>query len=379
MKMKTLIHRSFATVLISLLIGSSQMLPAQVRVTKVIGQDMLAGKKGIVYALPRTQIHVELWIVKTQQIPGPLAEFAGEFLGLDKVITEKEVSYALKDAAILTSTEPDPGQVYLIEKEEKSSGEVWISFGRSAPVLTLEKFDKTLSPENFVSWNDELFIIPEPGQLFRKYTESPTREMVDTIIRKVSIDTLVYEEKIFKHYMVEFTDREKAQEAAGQIRQIEQDKYKLLTGYQETAYSREALEFMYGNLELFTGTTIKETLKFDYQLFPEAGKEEQKYSLAGFSNSAGIVSPETQNGISLTLNSDALNAAPVLNSESQAPTGVTYRMPLSVQAVLSFHEKELVSRRIEVLQLGNILTLPPEFKRIDFDLETGALKSIVIE
>ena len=50
--------------------------------------------------------------------------------------------------------------------------------------------------------------------LFRKYTESPTREVIDTIIRKVSIDTLVIEEKIFKRSMVEFSDQEKAQEAA---------------------------------------------------------------------------------------------------------------------------------------------------------------------
>jgi hypothetical protein len=387
MKIKMLNRRSSAAILLSLLIGTSQILPAQVRVTKVTGPDMLAGKKGIVYTLPRTQIHIGLWIEKTQQIPGPLAEFAGEFLGIDQVITESVASYAIKDAAILTSTESDPDQAYLIEKEEKSSGEIWISFSRSAPVLTLEKFDKTVTPENFVSWNDDLFITPKPGQLYRKYTESPPREMIDTIIRKVSIDTLVLEEKTFKHYMVELTDREKAQEAAGQIRQIEQDKYKLLTGYQETAYSREAIEFMYNKLEeqrleylkLFTGIIVKETLKFDYQLFPEAGKEEQKYSLAGFSNSAGIVSQETQNGISLTLKSDSWNTAPVITSEAQPSAGVAYRMPQSAQAVLSVQGKELVSRRIEVLQLGSILTLPPEFKRIDFDLETGALKSIVME
>ena len=112
-------------------------------------------------------------------------------------------------------------------------------------MLTLEKFDKTVSPPGFVSWNEHLFVTPDPAYLFKKYTESPTREIIDTMIRRVSIDTLVIEEKIFKRSMIEFTDQEKAQEAADKIRQIEKDKYNLLVGYQETAYSREAMEFMY--------------------------------------------------------------------------------------------------------------------------------------
>ena len=227
----------------------------------------------------------------------------------------------------------------------------------------------------------------ESGLLFGKYTESPTREVVDTIIRKVSIDTLVYEDKSFKRSMVEYTDLEKAREAAGRIRQIEQDKYNLLIGYQETAYSREALEFMYNELEeqrqdylkLFTGVTVNETLKFNYQLFPDASKEEQKYILAGFSNSTGIIGANEQNEISVSIITDTENILPAATGGSLAATGIVYRVPRSVQAVLSFHDKELVSRRIEVLQLGMIQSLPPDFKRVEFDLETGALKSVVLE
>jgi len=373
--------------LVPLSLLTSHEIVAQVRVTKVTGQEMLTGRNGIVYTLPRTQIHVDLWIAKTQQFAGPLAEFAGEYLGIDEVITKDAVNYSIENAAICTSTEPDPGQVYLIEKEEKSSGEIWISFGRSTPVLTLEKFDKTISPEGFIKWNEDLFITPDPGHIFRKHTESLSRDVIDTIIRKVSIDTLVYEEKIFRHSMVEFTDREKAQEAAERIKQIEQDKYNLLVGYQETAYSEGALEFMYNKLEeqrleylkLFTGVTVTETLKFVYQIFPETGRESQEYRLAGFSKSNGMTSPEGQNNISISIISDDVNLLPDLPAENQSATGLVYRVPRSVQAVLTYQEKELVSRRIEVLQLGAVQALPPAFKRVEFDQETGALKSVVLE
>jgi hypothetical protein len=254
-------------------------------------------------------------------------------------------------------------------------------------LLTLERFDKTISPQGFLSWKEDLFIAPDPGSLFNKYKESPTREIIDTVIRRVSIDTLVLEEKIFKRSMVEFTDREKAQEAADHIRQIEKDKYNLLVGYQETAYSREALEFMYNKLEeqrveylkLFTGVSVKETLKFNYQFFPETGKEEQEYRLAAFLKSSGMTTPDGQNDVTISLQSDAVNMLPGEPADGQSATGLVYRVPRSVQAVLSVQGKELDSKRLEILQLGSIQSLPPDFKRVEFDMETGALKSVVIE
>jgi len=377
----------FLAILIILILHGPYGIIAQVRVSKVTGPEMLSGKKGIVYTLPRTQIHVDLWISKTQQFPGPLAEFAGEYLGLDEVITKSSVNYVFENATIFTSTEPDPGQVYLIEKEEKSSGEIWISFGKSTPLVTLEKFDKAIIPQGFASWNENLFIAHDPVNLYKKYTESPTREVIDTVIRRVSIDTLILEEKIFKRSMVEFTDREKAQEAADQIRQIERDKYNLMVGYQETAYSREALEFMYNKLEeqrveylkLFTGVSVKETLKFKYQFFPETRKEEQEYRLAAFLKSSGMVTPDGQNDVNISLLSDAVNMMPGEPETGQSATGFVYRVPRTVTAVLSFQGKELDSKRLEILQLGAIQSLPPEFKRVEFDMETGALKTVVIE
>jgi len=387
MKNKLFNCPGLVTILIILLPVFSYELIAQVRVTKVTSPETLTGKNGIIYNLPRTQIHVDLWITKTQQFAGPLAEFAGEYLGIDDVITKNAVNYSIGNASICTSAESDPGQVYLIEKEDKSSGEIWISFGRSTPVLTLEKFDKTISPEGFVSWNEGLTAAPGSGHLFRKYSESPDRDVIDTIIRKVSIDTLVFEEKIFKHSLVEYTDREKAQEASERIKQIEHDKYNLLIGYQETAYSREALEFMFSELEeqmleylkLFTGVSVVETLKFDYHFFPEAGKKEQEYNLAGFSKISGMTTPDGQNDITISFRSDALKMLADAPAEGQSPAGLVYRVPQSVQAVLSFQGKELVSRRIEILQLGAIHALPSQFKRVEFDLETGALKSVVLE
>lgn len=387
MKITLCIRPGITSVLIILSLALSQYTVAQVRVSRVTGPEMLSGKKGIVYTLPRTRIHVDLWISKTQQYPGPLAEFAAEYLGIDEVITKNTVTYSIEKATINTSLEADPGQVYLVEKEEKSSGETWISFGGSAPVLTLETFDKTISPQGFSSWNKDLYLAPGQAHLFSKYTDSPRRDVIDTIIRKVSIDTLVFEKKIYKHSMVEFTDREKAMEASEQIRQIERDKYNLLIGYQETAYSRETLEFMINELEmqrmeylsLFSGVSVKETYKFDYIVIPEAGHEGLTYKIAGFSKSNGIIAPDGQNDLTVDIIPDETNILSKGFIENQSITGIVYRVPVSVLAVLSYQGKEMDSQRIEVMQLGSIIALPPEVKRVEFNPETGRLQSVVID
>jgi len=169
--------------------------------------------------------------------------------------------------------------------------------------------------------------------------------------------------------------------------QIDHDRYNLLIGYQETAYSRETLEYMIGKLneerteymKLFTGFRITETQKYGYDIFPDAGRETQVYSLAGFSKSGGITEADGQNDITVSFRSDAEGSLPRQLPDGPLYTGIVYRMPWTVQAIVSHQKKEFLSRRIEVLQLGSLQALPSEFRRVEFDLETGGLKSVVLD
>jgi hypothetical protein len=132
-------------------------------------------------------------------------------------------------------------------------------------------------------------------------------------------------------------------------------------------------------VELFTGVQVAEKLRFEFQIIPEAGQEGQKYIVSGFSKSSGIVNPEGQNEITLSLMQDDGSIPAVTQSKEPQVSGLVYRIPMPVKAVLSFQGKELVSKKIDVLQLGNTLNLSPEFKRIEFDLEKGAVRSVIME
>jgi len=106
----------------------------------------------------------------------------------------------------------------------------------------------------------------------------------------------------------------------------------------------------------------------------------QEYRLAALSKFNGIISPDGQNDVKVTLEPDAeiaKQADPVAGQV--VATGFVYRVPMSAQVVLTIQGKEMNSKRLEILQFGSIQSLPPEFKRVEFDMETGALKSVVIE
>jgi hypothetical protein len=124
MKNSSLKRLTLAAISLMLFFSANEGIYSQVRVSRVNASELPAGRKGLLYNLPRTMICVDLEVTKTHQIPGPLADFTADYLGLDNVITKGSVNYAVENATIYSSTEADPSEVYLIEKEEKSSGEM---------------------------------------------------------------------------------------------------------------------------------------------------------------------------------------------------------------------------------------------------------------
>ena len=80
-----------------------------------LGGDVKVTDGSIVYALPLTVFEFDITARKTIEVPGPYAAFAGEMLGLNDVITEKNEIWSLGDVTLSCVEELDPSQFYVIQ------------------------------------------------------------------------------------------------------------------------------------------------------------------------------------------------------------------------------------------------------------------------
>ena len=98
---------------------------AQIRVTKV-GDSFNAGNTdGIIYALPRTIIQVDVTLEQKHMLAGPLRNYAEKYLGITNYIRSDEMSYSIKDVQLTPVWEADPDQLYFVGRGEKTSKATW--------------------------------------------------------------------------------------------------------------------------------------------------------------------------------------------------------------------------------------------------------------
>ncbi len=106
----------------------------------------------------------------------------------------------------------------------------------------------------------------EGNEDFSYYADYNRKKKIDTVVRKISIDTVTINRFLFKTSWVDKSDKEKANEAAQQILEIREARFHLISGYQEVNYG-ESMKYMNNQLkelennylELFLGKEVKTT------------------------------------------------------------------------------------------------------------------------
>lgn len=388
---EAMIRNSFITHMLTCAIvaGMTGLMPilvcGQIKVTRIDPKEGAAGRKGIVYSLPRTVLALDLLVTRTDRAPGPYASFAAELLGIEDAVREWQTSYTLDKVSISAISEPDPDQVFLVERDEKSSENILYLFTPDGLMAGSEGFrENAPSGEDWEDFFTRTYVTED---VFPAYRKGDMKENIDTITRLVAIDTLLYTEKILKRSMVRQTDREKAEEAASMITGIGQDQYSLLVGYQETAYSGDALRFMIEQLEmqrqnylrLFTGVTRSEQVRIRLEYIPSPGSAKEPAMVAGFSPAIGLTGSEGAAPVTLTLLQQGL--AGVLGGEQSVsvPSGYFYRIPESCEVKVEYEGKTLGRQVLPVNQLGVVRSLPPSVTQVEFYPETGTVKRMILK
>ncbi len=373
---------------------------AQINVLRIDNNAAPQTKEGIFYALPRTVVKIDVNIDRIENYKGPYADFALRFLGLKNVVPANTVDFSISGITITTYAEPDPDQYYFVEMGEK------ISKGERATILSLSDAGVIIGtiPERMEDLNKIPAATPQEemqanadkdvfGELFKYSADVSVFEKVDTIIRKINIDTLTVERQYYKRTMVEKSPEQKAKEAADFISKIKENRFNLISGAQEVNYNKETLEYMDTQLKtmekeylkLFTGVSLSKRLTFSYKYIPLPNQINTEIPIFKFLKSKGVIDLDEPGGKIVTIRIQRVgNTNTVANYLNKAvkeikTQGFSYRIPELANVTVKVDESTQKEKQCLVSQLGVVANLPASKWKVQFHQETGGIMGVEIQ
>ena len=352
-----------------LLIATCFSIFAQKQVIPISQTGNSTDVQGFHYMLPATAFAMEITVIKNTDTKGYYADYAANLLNLSNIIYQNKISYQIKEIDIVPFTVADTNHGY------------WVTYS-SAQIKNRmpDKIGETITeikiPENS-SYLASSTPIPD---FYRNYADLAYVETDASFVDTKIINGVVTQVPVNKTKKVSKTTGQQAQEAADFIASIRQARYDLLTGAQEVAYSKEAIQYMVEQLNqyeknylgLFTGFSVQEEIRHTFIVVPEAG------------GSIPVFSFDTENGIGKVNNAKnyclhilpeisheqwgKANRMKMLNPQYKANEG--YRIRRGVPARVSlYYENQQMHQfgRYIIYQLGKIEILP--LGRDSFNIE----------
>lgn len=374
----------------ALLLLSVNEIKAQINVSKVSASGITAESDGLFYALPQTVIQVDFIVNKIQKIKGPFAEYADQMLGLSQVTTVSSTEFELKDIRLTSYNEPDPSEYYFIQLPEKQKDrkaiELFLSDdGVISGVGTPDQVNSA-KRQRSIDLSTARIDIPE-------FANPSVFERMDTVVKRISLDSTIIEQKFFRKTSAAKSAEQKAREASEFILKLDESMFNLINGYQEVNYEKGTMEFMYNQmnsmkqdyLELFKGvtSTSQETFTFYYVV----DKNNPMETLCRFSISKGILPKNSTFGDFVQIQATSLNKTNALkweieklNSVQRIAHGLYYRIPDKADIVVRVGGQVKLETQFVINQFGVVTFLPASsLRNISIDNNTGTLRHVVLE
>ncbi len=349
-------------------------------------------QQGFYYALPRNVITVDVTVVKTEEIPGPFAQYAEDFLGLEDVIKRASTQFTIDDIAINSYSEPDPGEFYFVELDSKKHLDTPFSMMlNEVGIISAINSTMDTSEVSALSTQKNIQGIFGTQATFNQFLETNLHERIDTILERVKMDTVMVERKTLRRTWVEKTSEIRAREVADYILRIRNKRFDVVSGFAEITYSKEALEYMNEQLmkmendylELFTGITQQSEIKYRFSIVPEKEKAGDPVTLFFFDEKRGIQDQphsDTQVvkiNISRDFTSRQMGVFTLDPEKRRAmERGFFYRIPEHAHINITVDAKLIAESRLLVSQYGITTSLPPDNLKIEYHQNSGTIKSI---
>ncbi len=342
------------------------------------------------YALPRTVIVIDVEVQRSTKTPGPYAEYAKTYLGLNDVIFSPSHHYEITTVSVNGFAEPDPEHVYAIFFPEENAQGFRFSLNEAGLLHSVNK--KVDAPENqtaFVESKD--YGVYHTNATFNYFMDSILKEQVDTIIETVPLDTITLQRQTLRRSWVEKSKDLRAKEVADYILEMREKKFDLISGFQEINYSKEALEYMYTEmdnmesdyLDLFTGITSEETIHYRFVHRPDKEDIVRRHALFRFSSKGGVKPVDADEGFAATIAYNRSKATDKILEQNtrhaparrQSEKGIHYRIPEYADMFFYIGEEKRAEARTLVSQFGIVTHLPAKDLEIELHPMSGSIKS----
>lgn len=341
------------------------VLPLCAQNTRILSADK-ANEYGIVYALPETQLHIDLTATFTERVAGPYRQYAPRYLGNVDVVHEDSRSCELTDIS-LTTTGVAGEQKYLMTV--KSGATTTICVAPDGMILAINT-DVDYNP-------------PAPPE----QPETAERPDMDEYLRFVD-----------EEFLVSLSDAKKAQMLAQTIMDIRESRLSLSRGTAETMPTDgRQLELMLQSLQqqenalmrAFTGYEYTHTERRRITLTPDSTM------LSGTNTVIARLSPGERfssgddlvgEPIYMSVNITASPEMPV-NAKGEPKTmpkdAVAYRLPSTAVVKVEYDGRNMLTQEVYLAQGGEVFGLDPKLftdKKAPscaiFDPATGAIETV---
>ena len=315
-------------------------------------------QKGIYYALPRTVIQLDLMVDKTELIVGPYSDYA-YMIGANNIVTKSGIEYILKDVVMSTYAEADPNATFFVSMSGKKD-EAQPFYLNSKGIL------------------EGVGMVSETSQ---EQAKTPVQV-------KVTADNRNFK---YQFGSAARSDEQQARAAAEMINRIREEKIKLLTGFQETAFTLDTYRQMYADLDemeteylsLFIGKRVVTPIV--QTVYVTLSKDVPSQTVGSFSKATGFTTNE-YGGSVITVQAISLQTTSSINPLSQSAVETLshdnklfYRIPETVYVKVSLGDNVLIESREIMAQFGSFMLAPLSRTKLALDPNTGQIVSMDVE
>jgi len=327
--------------------------------TQVTEYNPGATADGVVYALPRTVINVDVSAIKTVYMPGEFAKYAERYLHIQGVKRQPETNCQVTGLTVYTEGEPDTLKMFTIKQKDKSSA-ANVQFTRNgvlSAINTEQEFETRVAPKSTTTHH---------ARDGKKYL---TAEMLEAS-SSAKMAELVAQE-IFEIRDSKNTIRR------GQAESMPKDGASLRIVLDDLDEQEEAL------MQMFVGYTDTTTVYESYSVAPT--EDINKEVLFRFSQKVGFVDSDDVQGEPYYISVVDKHSAQMPNEKDAAKrklNGVVYNVPGSAKVTISTMTNVLYDHDLQMGQFGtmdilnNALFNKGAAPKVMFNTSTGALLRI---